>query len=108
MWSGRKNNRCEIDGLFDWHWLLFNFSFTLFHFISRYLIKSVGTVVPSRDGPTDLNGLFQMMVRAVAGLLSVFAEFERDLLRERVKWGLENARKKGIRIRRLVPFFTSY
>jgi putative DNA-invertase from lambdoid prophage Rac len=40
------------------------------------------------------------MGRAMAGLLSVFAEFERDLLRERVKWGLENARKKGIRIGR--------
>ncbi len=38
--------------------------------------------------------------RAMAGLLSVFAEFERDLLRERVKWGLENARRKGIRIGR--------
>jgi putative DNA-invertase from lambdoid prophage Rac len=40
------------------------------------------------------------MGRAMAGLLSVFAEFERDLLRERVKWGLENARRKGIRIGR--------
>lgn len=38
--------------------------------------------------------------RAMAGLLSVFAEFERDLLRERVKWGLENARRKGIMIGR--------
>jgi hypothetical protein len=25
-------------------------TFTLFYFILRYLIKSVGTVVPSRDG----------------------------------------------------------
>jgi DNA invertase Pin-like site-specific DNA recombinase len=40
------------------------------------------------------------MGRAMAGLLSVFSEFERDLLRERVKWGLENARKKGVRIGR--------
>jgi DNA invertase Pin-like site-specific DNA recombinase len=30
----------------------------------------------------------------------VFAEFERDLLRERVKWGLKNARREGIRIGR--------
>lgn len=40
------------------------------------------------------------MGRAMAGLLSVFSEFERDLLRERVKWGLENAKRKGIRIGR--------
>jgi len=33
--------------------------------------------------------------RAMAGLLAVFAEFERDLLRERVKAGLAEARKKG-------------
>jgi len=33
--------------------------------------------------------------RAMAGLLAVFAEFERDLLRERVLAGLEQARKKG-------------
>ena len=31
----------------------------------------------------------------MAGLLAVFAEFERDLLRERVLAGLEQARKKG-------------
>ena len=33
--------------------------------------------------------------KAMAGLLSVFAEFERDLLRERVKAGIAHARKKG-------------
>lgn len=54
MWSGRKNNRCEFDGLFDWHWPLFNFYFILFHFISLYLMESVGTVVPNRDGKSNL------------------------------------------------------
>jgi DNA invertase Pin-like site-specific DNA recombinase len=34
--------------------------------------------------------------RAMAGLLAVFAEFERDLLRERVKAGLAEAKKKGV------------
>lgn len=34
--------------------------------------------------------------RAMSGLLSVFAEFERDMIRERVVAGLEHARSKGI------------
>ena len=33
--------------------------------------------------------------RAMAGLLSVFAEFERDLLRERVKAGIAQAKAEG-------------
>ena len=32
---------------------------------------------------------------AMAGLLSVFAEFERDIIRERVKAGIANARAQG-------------
>ena len=33
--------------------------------------------------------------RALAGRLAVFAEFERDILRDRVKAGIEQARKDG-------------
>ena len=33
--------------------------------------------------------------RALAGMLGIFAAFERDVLRERVKTGLEHARAKG-------------
>lgn len=33
--------------------------------------------------------------RAMAGLLAVFAEFERDVLRERVRAGLAQARQQG-------------
>lgn len=33
--------------------------------------------------------------RAMAGLLAIFAEFEREILRERVKAGIDHARKKG-------------
>jgi putative DNA-invertase from lambdoid prophage Rac len=33
--------------------------------------------------------------RAVTGLLAVFAEFEREILRERVKAGIAHARKEG-------------
>lgn len=33
--------------------------------------------------------------RAMAGLLAIFAEFEREILRERVKAGIAHARSKG-------------
>jgi len=33
--------------------------------------------------------------RAMAGLLAIFAEFEREILRERTKAGLAHAREKG-------------
>src|SRR6202167_1555856 len=36
--------------------------------------------------------------RAMAGLLAVFAEFERDILRERVRAGLAHARHNGKRL----------
>ena len=38
--------------------------------------------------------------RALAGLLSVFAEFERKVLRERIFAGIAQARKKGTRLGR--------
>jgi len=33
--------------------------------------------------------------RALAGMLAVFAEFERDILRDRVKAGIAQARREG-------------
>ncbi len=38
--------------------------------------------------------------RAMAGLLSVFAEFERDIMSERVRAGLAHARSQGKRLGR--------
>ncbi len=38
--------------------------------------------------------------RAMAGLLAVFAEFEREILRERVRAGLAHARQNGQRLGR--------
>ncbi len=38
--------------------------------------------------------------RAMAGLLAVFAEFERDILRERVRAGLAHARQQGTQLGR--------
>jgi putative DNA-invertase from lambdoid prophage Rac len=36
----------------------------------------------------------------MAGMVAVFSEFERDLLRERVRGGLERARREGTRLGR--------
>lgn len=38
--------------------------------------------------------------KAMSTLLSVFAEFERDMIKERVKAGLEQAKSKGVRLGR--------
>jgi DNA invertase Pin-like site-specific DNA recombinase len=38
--------------------------------------------------------------RAMAGLLAIFAEFEREILRERVRAGLAHARQNGTRLGR--------
>jgi DNA invertase Pin-like site-specific DNA recombinase len=38
--------------------------------------------------------------RAMAGLLAIFAEFEREILRERTRAGLANARQNGKRLGR--------
>jgi putative DNA-invertase from lambdoid prophage Rac len=44
---------------------------------------------------TEAMDLTTPMGRAMAGLLAVFSEFERELLRERVKAGLAHARSQG-------------
>ena len=44
---------------------------------------------------TEALDLTSPIGRAMAGLLSVFAEFERDILKERIKAGIAQARSKG-------------
>jgi DNA invertase Pin-like site-specific DNA recombinase len=44
---------------------------------------------------TEALDLTSPIGRAMAGLLSVFAEFERDILKERIKAGIVQARSKG-------------
>ena len=44
--------------------------------------------------------------RAMAGLLAVFAEFEREILRERVRAGLAHARQNGKRLGRPITAST--
>ena len=49
---------------------------------------------------TEALDLTTPMGRAMAGLLAVFAEFEREILRERVRAGLAHARQNGKRLGR--------
>ncbi len=49
---------------------------------------------------TEASDLTTAAGRAMAGLLAVFAEFEREILRERVRAGLEQARRNGQRLGR--------
>jgi len=68
--------------------------------------RSVADVVTTLEELRELNVKFVSITealdfttasgRAMSGLLSVFAEFERDMIRERVMAGLEHARSKGI------------
>jgi DNA invertase Pin-like site-specific DNA recombinase len=67
--------------------------------------RSVADLVATLHELTALDVVFVSMTealdlstpsgRALAGMLAVFAEFERDLLRERVRGGLERARREG-------------
>lgn len=45
---------------------------------------------------TEAIDLTTAIGRAMAGMLAVFAEFEREMMRERVKAGIAQARKKGM------------
>ena len=45
--------------------------------------------------PTEALDLTTPSGRAMAGMLAIFAEFEREILRERVKAGIVHARKEG-------------
>jgi DNA invertase Pin-like site-specific DNA recombinase len=72
--------------------------------------RSVADLVATMNELTALGVVFVSMTealdlstpsgRALAGMLAVFAEFERDLLRERVRVGLERARRDGTRLGR--------
>lgn len=60
-------------------------------------LTAIGVVFVSMTEALDLS---TPSGRALAGMLAVFAEFERDMLRERVRGGLERARREGTRLGR--------
>jgi len=67
----------------------------------RSLLDLIGTLLELHTvgvGFVSLTEALDMTTpggRALAGMLAVFAEFERDILRERVKAGIAQARKEG-------------
>lgn len=62
----------------------------LFHTLNELSQLSVGFI-----SITEALDLTTPTGRAMAGLLSIFAEFEREILRERVKAGIAHARSQG-------------
>ncbi len=63
-------------------------------FMTMKELTDLGVIFVSLTEAVDLSS---PVGRAVAGLLTVFANFERELLRERVKAGIAYARKRGRR-----------
>jgi putative DNA-invertase from lambdoid prophage Rac len=72
--------------------------------------RSLADLVVTLQELTDLDVAFVSLTealdlttstgRAMAGMLSVFAAFEHDILRERVRAGLDHARQNGVRLGR--------
>lgn len=62
------------------------------------LIGSIRDLTDTGVGFVSLTEAFDLTTpagKALSGMLAVFAEFERDILRERVKAGIAHARSKG-------------
>ena len=69
----------------------------------KHLVESLAELSDLGISFVSLKDGFDMMTaagRAMFGMCAVMAEFERDLIRERVKMGLRNARAKGKRLGR--------
>ena len=103
--SGAKTSRPQLDrlmkdatkGLRDIEavivWRLDRFGRSLQH-----LQNAIATLRDAKVGFISLKEGFDLttpMGKAFFGMLGVFAEFERDVIAERVKAGLRNARAKG-------------
>jgi len=62
------------------------------------LVSTLQELVSLKVGFVSLSEALDMTTasgRALAGMLAVFAEFERDILRDRVRAGIAQARKEG-------------
>src|SRR5712692_7609420 len=62
------------------------------------LVSTLQELVSGNVGFVSLSEALDLTTpsgRALAGMLAVFAEFERDILRDRVKAGIDQARKDG-------------
>jgi DNA invertase Pin-like site-specific DNA recombinase len=86
-----KAKRRQIDVIVVWKLDRWGRSVNdLFHTLNELNGLGVGFI-----SLTEALDLTTATGRAMAGLLSIFAEFEREILRERVKAGIAHARQKG-------------
>ena len=106
--SGAKDKRPELDRLMEdarkrridgiLVWKLDRFGRSLKSLVTTLEeLRSLGVQFVSYTENLDFS---TPAGRAMANLIGVFAEFERDLIRERVKAGIQNAKSKGIRVGR--------
>ena len=87
----RMAKRREIDAILVWK--LDRFGRSLADLVMTLNeLREIGVVFVSLTESLDFS---TPSGRAMAGMLSTFAEFERDMIRERVKAGIANAREKG-------------
>ena len=88
-----KAKRRQIDVIIVWKLDRWGRSVNdLFHTLNELNELGVGFI-----SLTEALDLTTVTGRAMAGLLSIFAEFEREILRERVKAGIAHAKRKGKR-----------
>ena len=86
-----KAKRRQIDVIIVWKLDRWGRSVNdLFHTLNELNGLGVGFI-----SLTEALDLTTATGRAMAGLLSIFAEFEREILRERVKAGIVHARQQG-------------
>ncbi len=89
----RMAKRREIDAILVWK--LDRFGRSLADLVMTLNeLREIGVVFVSLTESLDFS---TPSGRAMAGMLSTFAEFERDIIRERVKAGIASAREKGKR-----------
>jgi len=87
----RMAKRREIDAILVWK--LDRFGRSLADLVMTLNeLREIGVVFVSLTESLDFS---TPSGRAMAGMLSTFAEFERDIIRERVKAGIASAREKG-------------
>ncbi len=83
--------RREIDAILVWK--LDRFGRSLADLVTTLNeLREIGVIFVSITESLDFS---TPSGRAMAGMLSTFAEFERDIIRERVKAGIASAREKG-------------
>jgi putative DNA-invertase from lambdoid prophage Rac len=83
--------RREIDAIVVWK--LDRWGRSLHDLVST--LKELAELEVGFISLTEALDLTTAIGRAMAGVLAVFAEFEREMLRERVKAGIAQARRKG-------------